>query len=170
MSLSKRIAALVLCLALAGCGFTPLHQAQNGHAISAAYAQIEVGIIPDRDGQHLRNLLIDRLYTQGRPQNARYLLHIAPLETEQTDLGIQKDATVTRTQIEITAQMTLTDRHNGNTVLTRRLRAIGGYDVLDAQYATFITRRSETDRALEELANNAITAINLYLNRKGRGT
>lgn len=146
-------------LFLPACGFTPLY---GGGAVSAHYAEIEIPSIPDRDGQALRNLLIDRLYTQGRPHDARYELRVTPPETDYAELGIQKDATITRVQIEITARMALFDRQAGAPALSRDIRAVGGYDVMDEQYATLVTRRAATERVLEELANAIQMELNLY--------
>lgn len=158
-SFNARAAVLALCLLLAGCGFAPLY---GGAGMSQKFAGVQVENIPDRDGQHLRNLLIDRIYTGGRPENPRYALKIAPLTTTATELGIQKDATVTRTGIEITAHMMLVDRSSGKVVLARTLHAVGGYDVLDQQYATLVTRQNVTEHILAELADGVTQALSLY--------
>jgi LPS-assembly lipoprotein len=155
----KSCAGAALLLTLASCGFTPLYGS------AAPRPEVFVASIPDRDGQELRNLLIDRIYAHGVPQAAPYELRIEPLKISAADLGIQKDATVTRTEIEIGAHMTLVDTKTGATVLERHLRAVGGYDVLDEQYATLVTRRSVTDRVLAELADNVVTELSLYFSK-----
>src|SRR5262249_43067849 len=116
----------VHCFLVAGCGFTPLYGEGDGN-VSAHYADVEVLNVPDREGQELRNALIDRLYTEGRPADPHYSLKIDPLTITHTDLGIQKDATVTRTEIEVGAHMQLVDRTSGKTLLDRSVRAVGGY-------------------------------------------
>jgi LPS-assembly lipoprotein len=155
---------LIALLSLAACGFTPVHK-QNaaGTAISDAYAHIVIPSIPDREGQYLRNQLIDRIYTNGRPMDAKYRLEIEPIKTNYTDLGIQKDATVTRTQIELGTRVKLVEIATSAVLLDRKLHSVGGYDVLDQQYTTVITRRSNTDNILQELADNIMTELNLYL-------
>ena len=131
----------------------------------AVHADIEIASIPNRDGQQLRNDLIDRLNPRGRPAEARYILNIEPLKTTSTDLGIQKDATVTRTEIEIEAHVVLKEKGTDVILLDRRLHAVGGYDVLDQQYATLVTRQSVTEHILAELADDIVTALNLSLPR-----
>jgi LPS-assembly lipoprotein len=126
-------------------------------------ANISIGNIPDRDGQYLRNQLIDRLNPRGRPADARYDLVIEPLKITATDLGIQKDATVTRTEIEIEAHMTLMDKTTGATLLDRRVHAVGGYDVLDQQYSTLVTRQNVKEHILGELADDIVRALDLSL-------
>ena len=58
---------LVLCTALIGlstltaCGFTPIYgKSANSESVRSTLAQIDIALIPDRDGQMLRNLLMDR--------------------------------------------------------------------------------------------------------------
>lgn len=157
---ARLAAALGMAVLPAACGFAPMYG--GSAAVEANYAAIEISNIPDRDGQYLRNLLIDRLYTRGRPADARYELKIEPLKTVATDLGIQKDATVTRTEIEIDARMALVEKATGKTVLERALHAVSGYDVLDEQYATLVTRQDVKDHVLGELADDVTTALNLY--------
>jgi LPS-assembly lipoprotein len=160
----SRAALLALCLCAAGCGFEPLY-AGGGQSVAAHYAEVDVANIPDRDGQFLRNALIDRLYVGGRPADAKYELKIDPLKETSTDLGIQKDATVTRTQIEISARLRLVDRETARTLLDRTVRAVGGYDVLDQQYTTVITRQSVTENILTELSDNVLRELDLYFKR-----
>ena len=152
---------------LTACGFQPLYGGGPESSVSAHYADINIPSIPDRDGQYLRNALIDRLYTHGRPSDPKIDLKIDPLKTTLTDLGIQKDATVTRTQIEILAHMQLIDKITGKTLLDRHVRAVGGYDVLDQQYTTVVTRQNVTDHVLDDLSTNIVTELDLYFRRAG---
>jgi LPS-assembly lipoprotein len=152
-------------LFLTSCGFQPLYGGGQA-SVTAHYADIAIPNIPDRDGQYLRNVLIDRLYTQGRPTDARYDLKIDPLRVTLTDLGIQKDATVTRTQVEILAHVQLIDKITGKPLLDRQVRAVGGYDVLDQQYTTVITRQNVTEHVLDDLAANIVTEMDLYFRRE----
>lgn len=148
-------------LMLSACGFQPLY---GGTApVADRYTTIAIPNIPDREGLYLRNLLIDRLYTHGRPADARQDLKIEPLKITATDLGIQKDATVTRTQIEIDAHMLLIDKATGKVLLDRNLHAVSGYDVLDRQYATLVVRQTLMNHVLEELSDSIMTELNLYL-------
>jgi LPS-assembly lipoprotein len=150
---------LALCLLISGCGFTPMYAGGS----PAVGADIFIANIPDRDGQYLRNLLIDRLNPRGRPDAARYELKIEPLKITATDLGIQKDATVTRTEIEIEAHLVLAGKEKGEILLDRRVHAVGGYDVLDQQYSTLVTRQNVKEHILAELADDIVLSLNLRL-------
>lgn len=133
----------------------------------ASLDQIEIANIPDRDGQMLRNNLMDRFYSHGLPQNPAYLLKIEQLTKTVTDMGIRKDATYTRGEMAITAVLTLVDKSTMKPVLTRNLRSVGSYNLLDNQFATVISERDTTDRVLGEMSDNIVTHLSLYFNRAG---
>lgn len=160
-------ALLAAALLLSGCGFQPLYAGKGGGAeIAALHKTVDISSIPDRDGQYLRNLLMDRLYAEGRDESPRYLLSIARLDKTITSLGIRKDATSTRGQMEITARMRLIDKGNGDVVLERDLRAVGGYNRLDNQFATIVSEVYSTEIVLKELAAAIMTELDLHFRRE----
>ena len=61
-------AILLLCLALAGCGYKPLYGENRGDsaAMTADLATIRIEAIPDRIGQKMYNMLHERLTPDGR--------------------------------------------------------------------------------------------------------
>ncbi len=167
MWLSRVVIVLALLLP-AACGFKPLYGEHSGvfDAANALESGIEVANIQDREGQFLRNQLIDRLNLKGRPAEAPYILTVAPLKTELTNLGIRKDATSTRAMLQVSSKMILTERATGKAVLVRDIRAVGGYNQLDNQFATLVSKASVSDHMLEELADTVVTEIALYFNRE----
>lgn len=164
----SRAFAAVLCLAVAACGFEPMYAGKDEAGAAAKYANVEIDNIPHRSGQYLRNQLIDRLYLDGRPSGADYLLRVAPLKTVTTSLGIRKDATSTRAMAETGTTMQLVEKASGRVLLQRDLRATGGYNLLDNQFATIISRQSVSDHMLEELADEIVAELGLYFHRAGQ--
>ena len=164
--------AVFLCLVVAACGFQPMYGSHGASKVVTASneSQVEIANIPDRDGQYLRNQLIDRLYLNGRPAEAPYVLSIQPLKSNLTNLGIRKDATSTRGMLQLDTTITLVERATGNIVLKRDERAVGGYNELDNQFATLVSAQSLTDHMLEEISDSIVTDINLYFTRKAKGT
>ncbi len=127
---------------------------------------IDIANIPDRDGQYLRNLLIDRLYVNGRPADAPYQLKFSPLGKSIVNLGVRKDATSTRAQMQITTQMQLIDKGTGKVLLQRDFKTAGAYNLLDNQLATMVSQQNITESILQELKDSAVTELNLYFRRK----
>jgi LPS-assembly lipoprotein len=153
----------VLCLSLAACGFESMYAAKSSSAVSLP--GIEIANIPDRDGQYLRNLLIDRLYTAGRPLDAPYQLNFSRLDDNIVNLGIEKNATATRAQLQLVTQMQLVEKNTGKTVLQRDFRVTGAYNLLDNQLATLVSQQKVTESLLQEISSDAVTELDLYFRR-----
>lgn len=166
MSSFKNILALTLVtLFVSACGFTPMYGGTSGTAIARANQSVEIDNIPDRDGQFLRNALIDRLYINGTPDNPAYVLQIVNLHREIVNMGIRKDATATRGEVTITAKLRLLDKTSGAVVLERDLKSIGSYNLLDNQFATLVSKESVTDHVLNEMSDNITSELGLYFHR-----
>ena len=154
---------VVALLFLSGCGFESVYAAKAQSPLSRP--DIEIGNIPDRDGQYLRNLLIDRLYINGRPPDAVYQLKLSPLANNTVNIGIQKDATATRAQMQITTRMQLIEKSTGKVLLQRALRAMGSYNLLDNQLATMVSQQNVTESILHEMSGDVMTELDLYFRR-----
>jgi hypothetical protein len=153
--------AVIGVLFLTACGFQPMYTATGGD-IESRYAEIEVMNVANREGQLLRNLLIDRLYTKGRPVNPRYTLDVSKLSIRDYKVGIRKDETSTRSFLEFNARMSLKDSQTGREILKRTYRSVGGYDILKNQYANIVARQTMTENLLNEMTDNIMNDINIY--------
>lgn len=164
-----RAIGLVLALSvtlwvLAACGFSPVYGDRKGsdNAALAAYDQLEIANIPDRDGQRLRNNLIDRLYRNGRPAETRYLLKITPLVERRFDLDITKAADATRGQLRLSSQLVLIDQRTGQTVLERPLLSITSYNILGSEFTNRVAEDNARENAIEDLARQIETQLSLF--------
>ena len=71
-------------LTLAACGFSPIYGAHGNNApVAAQLNQIAIASIAERQGQMLRNDLIDLMYVKGRPANPQYRLEVSLHSTEE---------------------------------------------------------------------------------------
>lgn len=158
----KYLIALALLL-LPACGFTPLYGAgglTNHSEIPPILNQIQIGSIPDRDGQSLRNALIDQFYGGGTPTNPHYKLTIAPLSQSTSDLDVTIDDEATRRQLRVSTVMTLTRIDDPTTpILTRPLYSLVSYNVLQSQFTTRVTQQNARDNAITDLARQIEQAI-----------
>ena len=158
------------CLCLSACGFEPIYgtrmQSNAGQeSVQSQLAQVGIDGIPDREGQFLRNALIDRFYRNGRPQNIGYTLHINTISESTVDLDITKSSDATRAQLRLTTSMILKDETIGDIVLTRDLRSIASYNVLTSEFATRVSAQNTRENALHDLARQIELQISLYLKR-----
>jgi LPS-assembly lipoprotein len=162
-------AALLACAltvglsGLSGCGFRPIY----GEAAKAdeRLNQVDIALIRDRSGQQLRNYLIDRMYLNGRPDRPEYDLSISLAEV-QVDLGIQKDATATRSQITIAATYVLTSRAERKLLTTGSVRQLSSYNVLPSEYATLVAEQDARERTLRAIGDDIVLRLSLFLNSR----
>lgn len=162
--------SIVCFIILSGCGFSPVYgekSAQNQSSVAAQLDKIYIDNIPDRSGQHLRNLLIDRFYTSGRPDKPANKLEIRNLTETASSLGIRKDATATRAQVQINADMILKNLKTGKIVYSRKLHTITSYNILDSQFTTLISEEDARKRGLIEMADTITRHLSLHFKRKG---
>lgn len=170
MKMRSTLLLLAGCASLSACGFSPLYgdRAKTETAIqqTGGFEDIEIDNIPDREGQYLRNALIDRFYQSGRPANARYLLKVETIDESLTDLGITKSSSATRAQLRLRTTMQLIDRQKTEQpALVRELTAVTSYNVLQSQFNTRISEQDARESALDSLARQIETQLGLYFKR-----
>lgn len=144
-------ALLLLSAGLAACGFRPLY-GEGSAGSAAALAQIRIANIPDRAGQELRNLLLDRLTPLGPPTQPAYVLSVNLRESRQ-DLAVRKDEFATRANLILRAAFTLAPadpadprRFSGTAV------SANSFNRLRSDFATLSAEEDARRRALRTLA------------------
>ncbi len=163
----RLIALFSLLATLTACGFHPVHgdfspSPQNGKSVP----QIGIDVIPDREGQILRNELIDRLQINGTPTDPRYQLSVSRISEYDKELAITKSSEATRAQLLLKTSMSLTDKQTGQVVLSRDLQALTSYNVLESEFATRVTENSARENAIKDLARQINLNLSLYFNRQ----
>lgn len=151
-----------------GCGFTPVHGKYSGSgnaSVQNSLSGISIGNIPDREGQFLRNALMDRFYTDGRPVNPAYRLEIDKIDQTKTDLDITKNSDATRAQLRLRSQMKLYDTRTNNLILQRQLSAVTSYNILQSQFTTRVSEQNARENALSDLADQIERQLSLHFKR-----
>lgn len=128
--------ALVAGLALTGCGFQPVYTSRGSAAGAAetGLAEVEVLLIPERNGQLLRQALQTRFERGGNGIARRYDLAVA-LGISGEAIAIQRDSTSSRVRIIGSANWTLYSQGPTRQQVTKGYaRDVEGYDIIDQQY------------------------------------
>lgn len=161
MKLTLPIIALFFMTA---CGFHPVYGVNKYTSVGAEtkFETIDIGNIPDREGQFLRNALIDRLYRNGRPTQHAYSLSIAELNEQQRDLDVTIDSDTTRAQLRITTSMTLTDLRTKEILIERNLNSTASYNVLGSEFTNLVSEQSTRENILNDLARQIEMQLALY--------
>lgn len=163
-----RLAFLSFCLfCLSACGFQPLYGENKYTPVGAEdrLAQVEIGNIPNQEGQYLRNALIDRFYRHSRPENPQYLLLIKPVRENLVDLDITKSADATRGQLRLSTGIELKEKGSKTPLLERDLRSITSYNILSSEFSTRVSEENARTNALDDLARQIELQLNLYFKR-----
>ena len=166
--MSIKILSATALLLLTACGFSPMYgnnASTNNASIKSNLDQITIAIIPNREGQFLRNLLIDRFYNNGYPATPLYDLKVSTIRENVVDFDITIDSDATRRQLTLTTKMALIDAQSKQSVLTRDISAITSYNVLESEYSTIVTEQSAREAALNEIARQIELQIALHLKR-----
>ena len=157
--------ALVSGLALNACGFRPLYgETSEGASSFDSLETIQIAALPDRTGQQLHNLLRDRINPRGQPNRPEYILRI--LLSEQTEaLAIDEDETATRANLRLSASFTLTKLNGDEVVFTGLSNSINSYNIVDSQFATYVSQGDARERALRELSEDIRLRLATYFAR-----
>lgn len=162
-------ALLAAPLALSGCGLHPLYGEQSaGRAVGGELQQVAIDLIPERNGQVLRNLLMDKFYLEGRPAKPDYRLAIQLTSIEE-NLGIRPDATATRSRVRLNADVQLLSATTGEVLYHTSARSIVSYDILQAQYATLVGQQDAFQRGLTQLSEDIRTRLAIHFEQRRRG-
>ena len=162
---SLRIITLTTALALAGCGFQPIH-GQNSAASGEALAGIDIELIADRTGQMLRNELLQQMQPRGGRTASRYDLAVTMGESLQ-NLAIRKDETATRANLILIARFSVTSRHDGKKVFAGRARSVNSYNILTSDFATLSAREDARRRGVQQLASGIKERLSVWLVQTG---
>lgn len=160
--LAGGLASAVAPLA-AGCGFRPLYGTGQSSAgdPDTELAAISIRGIEGRTGQQLHNLLRDRLTPEGQPIDPAYALHVS-VTVATRELSIQKDETATRANLILTAKFRLNRLPSGQSLVLSSIRTVNSYNILDAFYASVVSRQDATERGLRELADGIARRLAQY--------
>lgn len=157
--------ALTLAVALGGCGFRPMYGSESTSAeaerLLGSVAIATIG--KDRNGQQLRNDLIDRISGGRTAEDPRYRLDV---ELETIELGglIQTDGSITRYTVTMRGKVALVDLAASSTVVMNELaRATTTYNVPQSEYGAIAARQDAYRRASGQLADEIRSRIASYL-------
>ena len=155
------ITSLSLCFLLTACGFRPLYTPHQGCS-TIAYP-IKIATISNRDGQILRNYLVDLLTPEGTPAHPQYLLEIILTDVIRS-IGVNKDETTSRSEAILTAAFILKDAKTNAIVYKHSAKAINSFSILNQNYyADLVAEEYAKKEATRLLAEKIMLLITTYI-------
>ena len=167
--LPRRGLLLLFAFALAGCGFRPLYGQRSARDWDPDLAAIKVDPIPDRPGQILALALRESLNPSGTSVPAKWRLQTA-LTIARSDLGIQRNATATSSEITVSASFALFDAASGKPIYSNSSRAISDFNQLTDAYATQVAADDARDRALQQVAEEMTMRMAIFMRQQRAST
>ena len=167
MKNSRSLLLLSVILLLSGCGFRPIygsHGAESGSPVAQELNNVAIDNIPDRNGQILRNDLIDRMYGKNRPHKPLYTLRMS-IQSSEEDSGILSNATATRSLLNVYSNYSLVDT-KGKEILKGSAHSVAGFDKLDQIYGTVAARQDAYERTLHEISEQIVNRLSLYFSER----
>lgn len=160
---------LIMSLTLGACGFSPMHGNLNTSArqgVDAKLAQINIARIPEREGQILRNTLVERLHGSADNTIRTYTLHVAPIDEKRTELDITETSDTTRAQLRLNTTFRLKRTGKDATRLERDIAATTSYNVLASQFTTRVSEQNARQDAIRTLAERIERQLALHFSRQ----
>ena len=154
-------AALLLALALPGCGLHPLYAGGGDGAVASALAGVQVDAIEGKNGWLVANALRDRFAASGTP---RYRLAVH-LDDQIAGLGVRADDSVSRERRSLRARWQLIDAGSGTTLLDATAGSDEGIDVVRSEYATIAAENTALERLADIVADQIAARVALYAKR-----
>ena len=148
---------------LAACGFQPMYGSRGAPGTQIQMASIEVGIIKDRQGQLLRNLLLDRINPGGTPESPNYTLTVQ-LTSHKVLLAFRKSQISTRANLNFVAVFNLKGKNQylgENFSGTSKITV--SYNILSSHFATLTAEENARTRAVKELSTDISNRIAAFI-------
>lgn len=169
-----RAVAAAVVLALAGCGWEPVYgPAADGGSVSAGagFAQTAVALIPERNGQMLRQALQARLDRGSGSVEQRYELAVNGLSISGEPVAIQRDNTTSRVRLVGVAPWSLVSLGPvRRTLASGQARVVDGYNVINQQYfASDLDSEAAQRRMIDALAEQITLRVAMYFRRQPAG-
>lgn len=152
----KTFSLLCFCCLVTACGFHPLHMPIKGSSHIAV--PIKIATIKDREGQILRNYLVDLLTPEGAPQCPQYILEISLVDLV-TDIGVNIDETTSRKNATATATITMRDSKTNAIVYTHSAVAINSFAVISENYFSDLVAEEYAKKEAFRLLAEKITLL-----------
>ncbi|MFL4469631.1 LPS assembly lipoprotein LptE [Tateyamaria armeniaca] len=148
-----RICALLLCLTLSACGFTPVY------GPSGAGTVLQNRVLVDQPDDRVGFLLVQRLEERlGRPNAPAFRLAV-DLALREEARAIDPDGDIRRFHLIGSATYSLSEAGTGTVMRTDVVDTFVGYSATGTTVATLAARRDAQERLMVILADQIVLQL-----------
>jgi hypothetical protein len=152
---------------LQGCSFRPL-LGENSSA-QTEMPLIRIALIKDRNGQKLRNHLINLIIPKGTSHSPLYELHIA-LDVKEGSRMFSLDQVAQRKETKTKTKVNLIDLKTKAIIWSQDFSAQNAYSISGntdvASFSTYIAKETSQNRTFEILAYDIYTHLAAFFEEK----
>ena len=162
------LAALMLAPALAGCGYQPLYGSgfAGGVGVAEQMRAVDIGLIPGRVGQEVRNELIFKETGGREAATPRYRLEVAVRESQQSTL-VNLAGNAAGNVYQLNADFKLINIADQKVLLTAKSQSKAPFQQESSTFANVRARRDAEDRAARVVAESIRTQVAAFLSQSG---
>ncbi|MCV3270204.1 LPS assembly lipoprotein LptE [Roseobacter sinensis] len=153
MSLFDRRSLLMLPLALAACGFTPVYA--PGGSATKLQNNVTVSEPDTRNGFLVTQRIEERL---GRAADPTYRLALS-VSSSQQSLAVDREGNITRYNILGRADYSLVEANTGRVITSGQVDNFTGYSAAGTTVATLAAERDAERRLMVLLADQIVTRV-----------
>lgn len=167
--MARRFWLAAVLLTLAGCGFSPVYAPPSGGAPQANLAKVFVAVIPNRDGQLLRQALQVRLEGSSASAAKLYTLAVA-YGVSSEGIGINTDSSTSFIRFTARANWQLLAAAPGTPPLATGVAlAQDGYSVIVDQYFYSDLYTTVIDRRFADaIADQIVIRLAAYFRNRAK--
>jgi LPS-assembly lipoprotein len=155
-------------LLLSACGFQPIYgnvsTGVNQPNTEELMRRIDIGLINNREGQFLRNALIDRLHNSASNRASLYTLNMSHITETKRDLDITKESDATVANLKLSTEMVLKRKSDDKLLLQKTVWSTTSYNILESQFTTRVSQNYARENGLKNLAEQIERQVALALN------
>jgi LPS-assembly lipoprotein len=153
---------------LSACGFQPIYGNVSSDVrkpnTEELMRRVEIALINDREGQFLRNALIDRLHNTGAHPAPLYSLALKNITETKRDLDINKESDATITDLKLSTEVTFTRKSDNKVLLQKTVWSTTSYNILESQFTTRVSQNYARENGLKNIAAQIERQLALVLN------
>ena len=158
----KSFFILSLCFLAVACGFKPLYGTYTG-VDKETLSRFEVATIPEKNGQRLRNELLD-LLNVDESLNPQYRLAVAKPSFAYETIGVDRTSeSATKSQVVVSANYQIINMTTMKPIHKAQARTFVAYNILDSQFETITAREDAEDRAIKQIAREILNQTALAM-------
>jgi len=162
--LLRKLFIILPLLLLSSCGFRPL--LSESQPTTKALNSVEVSIIRDREGQQLRNRLLDFMNPHGYAINTKYRLDVQLVEAKR-ELSFRKDLVARRQELSLKAYFNVVDLNTGKVIFKNFSESYNSFSLGPksdfASFSSYISEKSARERMVEILAQDIRLQVGSFL-------